>query len=242
MSDRSADVSFAFPRDVLVIGGSAEAVPALTRLVAALDPQLPAAVFVVVHFPPREESVLPAILNRAGALPAAHAVDREPIRHGRIYVAPPDSHLHFSAGRIELRRTARENGFRPAIDPLFKSAARNFGPRVIAVVLSGALSDGAAGLRDVKESGGIAVVQDPTDAENGGMPTAALERVPVDHVVPLATMGSLLSGLVRPLADHSERDMLHAGKRRGCSAAEHRGGFARGVETPAQRSERIEAQ
>src|SRR5262245_37931807 len=131
-------------RDIIVVGASAGGVGALRGLAGRLPPGLPAAVFVVCHFPSEGHSVLPELLNLWGPLPAAHAVDGEPIRPGRVYVAPPDHHLVLRQGRVELSGGPRENKFRPAIDPLFRSAARAYGPRVVAVILSGALQDGAA--------------------------------------------------------------------------------------------------
>jgi two-component system chemotaxis response regulator CheB len=183
-------------RDIVVIGGSAGAISVLMRLVARLPEDFPASLFVVVHFPEGSESFLPAILNREGQLPAAPAGDHEPIRPGRIYVAPPGRHMLLANGRVALRRGPGENGFRPAVDPLFRSAARAFGPRVIAVVLSGTLDDGTAGLAHVTENGGIAVVQDPEDAESSGMPESAIRSVRVDYVVPAADLAPLLGRLI----------------------------------------------
>ncbi len=135
---------------------------------------------------------MPQILNRRGALPAHHAVHGEPILPGQIYVAPPDHHLTLMDGRICLSHGPRENGRRPAIDPLFRSAALNYGPQVIGVILSGTLADGTAGLYAVKAAGGIAVVQDPEDALYSGMPRSAIEHVEVDYVQPLAELAPLL--------------------------------------------------
>lgn len=178
--------------DLIVIGASAGGVEALTALVAGLPANLPAAVCVVVHIPATNVSVLPKILARAGVLPAKHPVDGEMLQKGRIYVAPPDRHLLIRAGTLRLGHGPRENGHRPAADPLFRSAARQLGPRVIGVVLSGGLDDGTAGLQAVKACGGIAVVQDPSEALAPGMPRSAVEQVAVDYVVPIAEMGPLL--------------------------------------------------
>lgn len=183
-------------RDIVVIGGSAGAIDVLMRLTARLPGDLPASVFVVVHFPQDAESVLPAILNREGELPAAHAGDLEPIRHGRIYVAPPGRHMMVRDGRVTLRRGPGENGFRPAIDPLFRSVAREYRTRVIGVVVSGTLDDGTAGLAAIKREGGLTLVQQPDDAQAPGMPQRAIETVAVDHVVASDEIADLLVRLV----------------------------------------------
>jgi two-component system chemotaxis response regulator CheB len=161
--------------------------------VRALPVDLPAALFVVLHLAPTGPSVLPAILQRAGSLPAVHPVHGERILPGRIYVAPPDRHMLLHAGRITLTVGPRENRSRPAIDPLFRSAAMEFGPRVIGIVLSGALDDGTAGLRVIGERGGLTVVQDPEEALHPAMPRSALEAVTVDHCLRVVEIASLLA-------------------------------------------------
>src|SRR5690242_15674063 len=138
-------------RDIIVIGTSTGGVDALSRLARGLPPGFPASLFVVCHFPAGGRSVLPEILSRSGPLLAAHAADGEPFYPGQIYVAPPDRHLVLGPnGRMRLTRGARENHHRPAADPLFRSAARHYGPRVIGVVLTGALYDGTAGLMAIR--------------------------------------------------------------------------------------------
>jgi two-component system, chemotaxis family, protein-glutamate methylesterase/glutaminase len=185
-------------RDIVVVGASAGGVEALIQLVRGLPAGFPASVFVVRHFPPTVRSVLPEILSGAGPLLATHAVDGEPFLPAHIYVAPPDHHLLLApGGTVRLTRGARENNHRPAADPLFRSAARHYGRRVIGVVLTGALSDGAAGLLAVRTAGGIAVVQDPRDAVVAAMPRSATEIAGADHVVPLAELSELLVELVR---------------------------------------------
>jgi two-component system, chemotaxis family, protein-glutamate methylesterase/glutaminase len=179
--------------DIVVVGASAGGVEALAALARSLPADLPAAVFVVLHVPSTGSSALPDILSRHGPLPAAHVKDGEPIENGRIYVAPPDHHVLLRTGHVHLSRGPRENGHRPAVDPLFRSAAHQYASRVIGVVLSGALDDGTAGLTAVKSRGGLAVVQEPGDALYPGMPDSALEHVRVDHVVPTADMGALLA-------------------------------------------------
>jgi two-component system chemotaxis response regulator CheB len=157
---------------------------------------------VVIHFPASANSVLPRILSRAGPLPAIHADDGMPFERGRIYVARPDCHLMLRDGRLAVRKGPKENNTRPAIDPLFRSAARSAGSRVIGVLLSGNLDDGTAGLLNIKQHGGIAVVQAPETAMYPAMALSAIDHVPVDYVVPLEQMPGLLvqltSGSVGP--------------------------------------------
>ena len=180
---------------IIVIGASAGGVEAISQLICELPADLPAAVCVVLHFPASGTSVLPSILERIGSLSAAHAVDGEPIQPGRIYVAPPDRHLIVRQERVELSIGPKENNHRPAVDVLFRSAARSHGPRVIGVVLSGTLDDGTVGLAAIRKQGGVAVVQDPEDALYPGMPRSALENVGGDHVLPVAGIGALLGRL-----------------------------------------------
>lgn len=189
-------MSLAAP-DIVVVGASAGGVGALCSIVQALPADFPAAVFVVLHLSPHSHSVLPAILARHGLLPACHPDVDEKIEAGRIYVAIPDRHLSVAEGRIRLSRNASENGFRPAVDVLFRTAAHAFGPRVIGVVLTGNLDDGTSGLAAIKRCGGLAVVQDPLTADYPGMPGNAIANVEVDHVVPLGEIGPLLNRLVR---------------------------------------------
>jgi len=188
---------------LIAIGASAGGIEALKVLVAGLPADLPAAVAIVNHLAPESPGYLPAILSHAGPLPASHGRDREPLLPGRIYVAPPDRHMLVVGGCVLLTDGARENGMRPAIDPLFRSAAVSFGNRAIGVVLTGALDDGTAGLAAIKNRGGLAVVQDPADAETPSMPESALQHVVVDHMAPLSAMAALLVRLVQeePPAD-----------------------------------------
>jgi two-component system chemotaxis response regulator CheB len=167
---------------------------------------LPAALFVVLHVRPDVPSQLPAILNRLGALPAAHAVDGERIRRGRIYVAPPGMQTYLEHGRIGVRRGPPENLHRPSIDALFRTAAHHFGPRVVGIVLSGSMDDGAAGLHAIKRGGGVAVVQDPADAAFPAMPENAIEAAPPDYCVPAGDVAALLTHLVADGSASTLRD------------------------------------
>lgn len=181
--------------DIIVIGGSAGALEALRILIKDFEPDLPAAVFVVLHL--GATSRLGDILAKAGPLPVVPATSGERIESGKIYVAVPGVHLLLHDGHILLRRGPRENLSRPAVDALFRSAAASFGGRAIGVVLSGALADGSAGLRAIKRCGGLAVVQDPADALISSMPSSALRHVDVDHVCRMEDMARLLGRLVR---------------------------------------------
>lgn len=181
--------------DVVVIGASAGGVEALTRLVSRLPARLDAAVFIVLHIPPASRSQLPDILDRAGPLPALHAIDGARIQHGRIYVAPSDVHLTLEPGRINVRSGPRENRHRPAIDPLFRSAAISYGSRVVGIVLSGTLDDGTAGLLEIKRHGGIAIVQHPDEALFSGMIDSALATLEVDYSLPVVQIAEVVARL-----------------------------------------------
>jgi two-component system chemotaxis response regulator CheB len=176
--------------ELIVIGASAGGLDGLLTIVTHLPPSLPASVIVVMHN--NSNSQLPAILARAGALPVAVPEDGDTIVAGRILVAPPDYHVLVSRGRVVLNRGPRENGFRPAIDPLFRTAARAYRGRVMGVILSGALDDGTYGMRVIKDAGGVTVVQDPDEATIPSMPLSVIENVAVDHVVSAAAMPDLI--------------------------------------------------
>ncbi|HWS89919.1 MAG TPA: chemotaxis protein CheB [Pyrinomonadaceae bacterium] len=182
-------------RDIVVVGTSAGGVEALRALVGGLPADFPGSVFVVMHTAPDSPGVLAQILDRSGPLPAASATNRDRIRPGHIYVAPPDVHLLLEPGRMRLTRGPKENRFRPAIDPLFRSAAQVFGPRVVGVILTGGLDDGTSGLLAIKRLGGVAVVQDPNEAFMPSMPLSALARVEVDYTLPVAEMPPVLARL-----------------------------------------------
>jgi len=184
-------------RDIIVLGASAGGVQAVRVLAQSLPAEFPASLFVVIHSSPFSPFLLPQILNRDGPLLAVQTQDRMPIQPGRIYVAPPDHHLLLRGTHIHVVRGPRENLVRPAVDPLFRTAAHAFGRRVIGVVLTGNLNDGSAGLVAIKERGGLAIVQDPDDARFPSMPQSALRYVKADHLVKLGDLGPLLVRLTR---------------------------------------------
>ena len=187
-------------RDIVVIGGSSGATAPLKAILGALPVGLPAAVFVVLHIPARSLGILATVAAAASRLPVHPAADGMPIAPGNVYLGVPDRHLIVTDGHIRLGRGPRENMTRPAIDPLFRSAAAAYGPRVIGVVLSGLLNDGAAGLEAVSRCGGLALVQDPADAIADEMPRSALAAVAAGLTVSGARMGDVLSDLVRETA------------------------------------------
>lgn len=184
-------------RDLIVIGGSAGAIEALRAIVRRLPADLPASVLIVVHRSLQGPNLLATILAAEGALPAMTAEEGQTLEHGRIYVAPPDRHLLIAHDHLHVRRGPRENRARPAIDPLFRSAAVCCSTRVIGVVLSGMLDDGSSGLLAIKRCGGVAIIQDPRDALYPEMPGSAARHVAVDHVAPAPELGSLLDSLAR---------------------------------------------
>jgi two-component system chemotaxis response regulator CheB len=178
--------------DVVVVGASAGGGEALAELVRYLPTDIPAAVFVVVQLPDTIRGAIPALLARAGALPVGHPADGDPICNGHIYVAPPGFHLIVEPGRIRIFAGPRENGLRPSIDVLFRSAAVAYDGRVVGVVLSGTLDGGTLGLLAIKRAGGVAIVQEPEDALYSSMPLAALQHVAVDHRLAAAQMAPVL--------------------------------------------------
>jgi two-component system, chemotaxis family, protein-glutamate methylesterase/glutaminase len=184
-------------RDIIVIGGSSGATTPLKQILGRLPVDLPAAVFVVLHIPAQGLGILSTVARAAGPLPIVQAESGMIIRNGQVYLAAPDHHLLVLQSHVMLGRGPRENMVRPAIDPLFRSAALQYGPRVIGVVLSGLLSDGAAGLNAIKRCGGMTLVQDPADAIVDEMPLRALEGTTVDLCVPGARIGDVLIDLVR---------------------------------------------
>lgn len=188
-------------RDVIVVGASAGGIEALQEVVAGLPGDLSASVLVVVHMPATGGRALERILSRACGLGVKQAKDGEPLEEGRVYVCVGDYHLLVGSGHVHVKAGPRENGHRPAIDPLFRSAAAHYGPRAIGVVLSGTLSDGTAGLFSIRDRGGVTVVQDPKDALYDSMPRSALEYVKPDFVAPAAGIGPILARLVAEEVD-----------------------------------------
>ena len=189
---------------VIVVGASAGGVEALLAFAGGLPEDLDAAVCIVLHQPANVPSALPRLLARAGPLPAAHAQDAEPLEPRRLYVAPPDHHLLVKRDHLTLTRGPVENGHRPAIDPLFRTAAREYGPATIAVVLSGSLDDGSAGAALVESEGGRVVVQDLDDALYPEMPRNAARTVrSLAGTASAAELGALLARLV---ADEGQPD------------------------------------
>ena len=188
-------------RNIIVIGASVGGVSALQTLVAGLPQSLKASLFIVIHIPASWPSVLPQILSRAGPLPVLLAVEGMVIEQGNIYVAPSNHHLMMQEGCLHVETGAKEHHVRPAANVLFRSAAHNFGSRVVGVVLTGSGQDGADGLLTIKQYGGVAVVQDPHDASFPSMPLSAIAAFAptlVDYVIPLSNIAPLLIRLVSP--------------------------------------------
>ncbi|MDR5738407.1 MULTISPECIES: chemotaxis protein CheB [unclassified Caballeronia] len=183
-------------RDIVVIAASRGAIPVLKKLIAAFPADFPAAVCIVLHIG-RHKSVFPEMLTEWGVLPARHPKSGERLERRQIYVAPPDRHMILLGGKVRLLDTAAENFARPAADPLFRSAAMEFGPRVVGVVLSGDLDDGAAGLAAVRARGGYCVVQDPADCEAPSMPRSALAATSADAVVKIDELAGVVDAAVR---------------------------------------------
>ncbi len=183
------------PPNCIAIGASAGGLDPLKEVVAQLPADFPTPIFVVLHIPSYYPSHLPEILSRAGRLPAIHPEDHSPAEPGHIYVAPPDFHLLLDDAHIAVKRGPKENGFRPSIDALFRSAAYAYGPGAVGVVLSGALNDGTSGLWSIKRLGGVAIVQEPGAAEYPSMPRSALQYVDADYQGTPAQIGAMLAEL-----------------------------------------------
>lgn len=179
-------------RNIIVIGASAGGFEAIKKIVSGFPANFDASVFIVWHMSSDVRGILPQVLSKVGKLPASNAIDREPVKAGRIYIAPPDYHLVLEKELVRITKGPKENRFRPAIDPLFRSAAYVYSNRVIGIILSGALDDGTAGLWAIKQRGGIAMVQDPEEAEVQSMPENAIKAVKVDYILPADEIGETL--------------------------------------------------
>jgi two-component system chemotaxis response regulator CheB len=186
---------------VVVIGTSAGGIDALRTIFGALPQDFPAAIAAVIHTSPESPGVMPDIMRRSTALDVVDVTNGAALKSGGVYLAPPDHHLVLEPGRVRLTKGPRENRFRPAIDPLFRSAAQVYGPAAIGVILTGNLDDGTAGLWAIKQLGGVAIVQDPDDALFPSMPQSALHHVKVDHRLPLTDIPPLLTRLVAAAPD-----------------------------------------
>jgi len=183
-------------RDIVTIGGSAGAVDVVKTIVRSLPADFGAAVFIIVHTSPRLPSHMPDILNRVGPLHVCHAAEGDAIVPGQIYLAPPDRHLIVAENHIHITRGPREGLHRPSINMTFRSAAGAYRERVVGVLLSGMLDDGASGMWEIARHGGVTVVQNPAEAQFPSMPLSALHDVPVDYEARAEEMGPLLNGLV----------------------------------------------
>jgi two-component system chemotaxis response regulator CheB len=188
--------------DIVVVGASAGGLSALQRLLAALPAGFPGSIFIVLHIPERPKSRLAEMLRKHCALAVLEATDRAPIEVGKVYVAPSNRHLMLTRGRMRLSAGPRENLHRPAADPLFRSAAWAYGPRVVGIVLSGSNDDGAVGLAAIKACRGTALVQDPLEAEYPDMPRNALREGPVDCCAGVQRLAERVVALAaEPVAD-----------------------------------------
>lgn len=181
---------------MIAIGGSAGAITAIMEFCGSLSPEVAAAICIVIHIGASGTNRLADVFGGKCPVPFSTAIEGEALEGGRAYIAPADHHLLVLDGVIRLGRGPRENLARPAVDPLFRSVGLSYGPRAIGLVLSGMLSDSAAGLADLKRCGGVTVVQNPSDAEAPDMPLAALKASDVDYRAPLSELGALLTRLV----------------------------------------------
>jgi two-component system chemotaxis response regulator CheB len=210
-------------RDIIVIGGSAGSFEPLRMIISSLPASFPGSILVATHMMADFPSLLDEHLGSNSRLPVTQAADQEPIRRGNIYVARPDYHLSIEAGRMRVQRGPRENRHRPAIDPLFRTAARVYGPRVIGVILSGTLEDGSMGLFAVKQRGGIAIVQDPNEAASPEMPRRALGYATPHYVLKTRDIVPNLMNLVQVDQDEIVMPKKKAPKTNGHSRSRNGG-------------------
>ncbi|HKY93003.1 MAG TPA: chemotaxis protein CheB [Nevskiaceae bacterium] len=200
-----------------MVGASSGGVEALCQVLAGLPADFPAPILIVQHTRSESARGLCEAFIHAGRLPVVEAEPRQPILPGCVYVAPPDYHLLVEQGpRIALSVDERVCHVRPSVDVLFESAADVWKDRLAGVILTGANGDGARGLAAVRSRRGVAIVQDPDDAQMREMPETALRACGADHVVPLAGVASLLSEMCR-------RPARRSGGSRGPRTPEERG-------------------
>jgi two-component system chemotaxis response regulator CheB len=190
-------------RDVIVIGASAGGVQALMSLLAKLPADLPAILGIVLHRTRYHDTRLAWVLGRPAVLRVVEPQDDDPLEKGTVYVAPRDQHLLFLDGRVHLSRGPREHMTRPAIDPLFRSAARSYGDRVVGVLMTGCGGDGVPGLIDIKEAGGLSLVQDPCEATHPTMPNRAIKQDDVDAILPIVGLAAAITALASGQAVHA---------------------------------------
>jgi two-component system chemotaxis response regulator CheB len=181
---------------VIVVGASAGGITAVRTLLNKLPTDIPAAIFIVVHTSPDGPGMLATVLNRATRLTVVNAEDGELIRDGCVYVAPPDYHLIIADRHLRLTHGPREHRFRPAVDPLFRTAAEHYGARTIGIVLSGHMADGTHGMALINQAGGVTMVQHPDEAQVPSMPLNAMRRGGIDYVLPIEEMATVIMGLL----------------------------------------------
>ena len=189
---KEQDIGYSEHSRIIVMGGSSGGFEAFKKIIAGLPSDFSLPIFIVWHMSPDIRGVLPQVLNKLNTIPVDHAHNNEEIKPGRIYIAPPDYHMLVKDHRTLITHGPKENRFRPAIDPLFRSAAYSYGNRVIGIILSGDLDDGTAGLWAIKKYGGITIVQNPSEAEVSSMPANAMREVKIDHCVSISELPQLL--------------------------------------------------
>jgi two-component system, chemotaxis family, protein-glutamate methylesterase/glutaminase len=192
-------------RDIIVVGGSAGALEGVLAITSSLGADVAVCILIVIHSSENSPGVLADLIRMSGPLPARMARDHEVLRKGQIYVAPPNRHMLVKGSRVITTNGPKENNFRPAIDPLFRTAARTHGARVVGVILSGMLDDGVHGLSLIKHHGGVAVVQNPNEALVDSMPTNAIRSVEVDYVLGVSQIGPLITKLGETLVSPRPR-------------------------------------